>query len=84
VNLVLTFVFAGFAAVYSISVSFLGVCFQFVSISGFLYIDFQSCIGSSLFWIAPASPGLGRGSSPQYVVSSGLGTLIFGIRRKVL
>jgi hypothetical protein len=45
VNLVLTFVFAGFAAVYSISVSFLGVCFQFVSISGFLCIACRSCIG---------------------------------------
>jgi hypothetical protein len=46
VNLVLTLVLAGFAAVHSISVSFFGVCFQFVSISGFLYIAFQSCIDS--------------------------------------
>jgi hypothetical protein len=49
VNLMLTFVLAGFAAVYLISVSFLGVCFQSVSISGLLYIAFQSCIGSFCF-----------------------------------
>jgi hypothetical protein len=32
----------------------------------------------------PTSPGLGRGAGPEYVVSGGLGTLMFGIRMRVL